>query len=128
MRERTALEDQITAITRLEQALDDAVTLIELGEAEGDETTIREGEEQIRAAHAEAARRHGRHLKSSRPDLQPSAAALAELALAAGEAMPTLRPIYLRSPDARPRRCWRWRHAADACYVDQDISVNKLHL
>jgi tRNA threonylcarbamoyl adenosine modification protein YeaZ len=52
---------------------------------------------------AEAARRHGRHLNSSGQDLQPSAAALAELALKAGEAMPTLRPLYLRPPDARPQ-------------------------
>ena len=35
MRERTALEDQISAIRRLEQELDDAITLIELGDMEG---------------------------------------------------------------------------------------------
>jgi peptide chain release factor 2 len=68
MRERTALEDQITAITRLEQGLDDAVTLIELGEAEDDEATIREGEEQIRALQAEAARRQVETLLSGEAD------------------------------------------------------------
>ena len=39
MRERTALEDQITAIKRVEQELDDALTLIGLGEAEGDDSS-----------------------------------------------------------------------------------------
>jgi peptide chain release factor 2 len=57
MRERTDLEDQISSIRRLEQELDDAATLIELGEAEGDEGTIKEGEAAIRAVQAEGARR-----------------------------------------------------------------------
>jgi tRNA threonylcarbamoyl adenosine modification protein YeaZ len=56
------------------------------------------------AAHlADAARRHGRQVQAMRPDLQPSAAALAELALEANEALPTLRPLYLRPPDAKPQ-------------------------
>ena len=37
------------------------------------------------------------------PDLQPSAAKLAEIALEARETHPTLRPLYLRPPDARPQ-------------------------
>jgi peptide chain release factor 2 len=68
MRERTALEDQITAIRRLEQELDDALTLIELGEAEGDDSSIAEGEEAIRALHAEAARRQVETLLSGEAD------------------------------------------------------------
>jgi peptide chain release factor 2 len=68
MRERTALEDQITAIRRLEQELDDALTLIELGEAEGDDSSIAEGEEAIRAFHAEAARRQVETLLSGEAD------------------------------------------------------------
>jgi tRNA threonylcarbamoyl adenosine modification protein YeaZ len=52
---------------------------------------------------AEAARRHGRYVQAMRPDLQPSAAALAELALGANETLPTLRPLYLRPPDAKPQ-------------------------
>jgi tRNA A37 threonylcarbamoyladenosine modification protein TsaB len=36
-------------------------------------------------------------------DLQPSAAMLAELALGANETLPTLRPLYLRPPDAKPQ-------------------------
>ncbi len=68
MRERTALEDQISAIKRLEQELEDAVTLIELGEAEGDEASIVEGEETIRKVEAEATRRQVETLLSGEAD------------------------------------------------------------
>jgi peptide chain release factor 2 len=68
MRERTALEEQISAIKRLEQDLDDAATLIELGEAEKDEATIAEAEAAIRAAQAEAARRQVETLLSGEAD------------------------------------------------------------
>jgi peptide chain release factor 2 len=68
MRERTALEDQISAIRRLEQELDDAITLIELGDMEGDETSIMEGEEAIRALQAESARRQVETLLSGEAD------------------------------------------------------------
>jgi tRNA threonylcarbamoyladenosine biosynthesis protein TsaB len=37
------------------------------------------------------------------PDLQPSAAALAKIALESGETTSTLRPLYLRPPDAKPQ-------------------------
>jgi peptide chain release factor 2 len=36
MQERTSLDDQLTAISRIEQELDDQVTLIELGDAESE--------------------------------------------------------------------------------------------
>jgi len=49
MRERTSLEDQINGITKLERDLDDALTLIELGEMEEDEATVSEGEAAIKA-------------------------------------------------------------------------------
>ena len=52
---------------------------------------------------AEAARRQGRQVEAMRPDLQPSAAALAELALEANVTLATLRPLYLRPPDAKPQ-------------------------
>jgi len=52
---------------------------------------------------AAAALRHQRELDAKLPDLQPSAAVLAELALEAGETLPTLRPLYLRPPDAKPQ-------------------------
>ncbi|NBJ13527.1 peptide chain release factor 2 [Microvirga arsenatis] len=68
MRERTSLEDQISAVKRLEQELEDAITLIELGEMEDDEATIREGEEAIRALQAEAARRQVETLLSGEAD------------------------------------------------------------
>ena len=68
MRERTALEDQISAIKRLEQELEDAQTLVELGDAEGDEGTVAEGEAAIRAVQAEAARRQVETLLSGEAD------------------------------------------------------------
>ncbi len=68
MRERTELEERISAIRRMEQELEDAVTLIELGEAEGDEGTVCEGEEAIRALQAEAARRQVETLLSGEAD------------------------------------------------------------
>jgi peptide chain release factor 2 len=68
MRERTALEDQISGIKRLEQELDDALTLIELGEAEGDQASIGEGEAAIRKVEAEAARRQIETLLSGEAD------------------------------------------------------------
>ena len=40
MQERTALDEQLTALGRMEQELDDQVTLIELGESENDPKTI----------------------------------------------------------------------------------------
>ncbi|WP_159732431.1 peptide chain release factor 2 [Methylosinus sp. Ce-a6] len=47
MRERTQLEDQLGSIARLERDLDDAITLVELGEAENDADTEREGIAQL---------------------------------------------------------------------------------
>ncbi len=68
MRERTDLEDRLGAISRLEREIEDAVTLIELGDAEGDEGTIKEGEDQIRALEQEAARRQVETLLSGEAD------------------------------------------------------------
>ena len=56
MRERTSLETQIEGIGKLERELDDALTLIELGEMEGDDATVTEGEQAIKAVQDEAAR------------------------------------------------------------------------
>jgi tRNA threonylcarbamoyl adenosine modification protein YeaZ len=55
------------------------------------------------AALAEAASSQGRAVRAELPDLQPNAAALAALALAANETVRTLRPLYLRPPDAKPQ-------------------------
>jgi peptide chain release factor 2 len=68
MRERTVLEDQISSIKRLERDLDDAITLIELGDAEGDTETVQEGEAAIRAVEAEAQRRQVETLLSGEAD------------------------------------------------------------
>jgi len=68
MRERNELEDRISSIKRLEQELDDAVTLIELGEAEDDAGTVTEGEAVIRSVQAEAARRQVETLLSGEAD------------------------------------------------------------
>src|ERR671912_1613631 len=68
MRERTALEDQISGIRRLEQELDDALTLIELGEAESDQSSVSEGEGVIRSVQEEAARRQVETLLSGEAD------------------------------------------------------------
>jgi peptide chain release factor 2 len=68
MRERNALEDQTGAIRRLEQDLEDALTLIELGEAEGDAASVREGEAAIRKVEAEAARRQIESLLAGEAD------------------------------------------------------------
>jgi len=68
MRERTDLEDRLASIGRLEGELDDAITLIELGDAEGDEPTVAEGEQIIKALQAEAARRQVETLLSGEAD------------------------------------------------------------
>jgi len=48
MRARQSLERHIAAYRQLERELEDAVTLIELGETEGDEPAVKEGEEQLK--------------------------------------------------------------------------------
>ncbi len=57
MRERTELEERLEGVTRIERELDDAVTLIELAEGEGDEGVEREAIDQLKLLRAEAARR-----------------------------------------------------------------------
>jgi tRNA threonylcarbamoyladenosine biosynthesis protein TsaB len=52
---------------------------------------------------AEAAARHGHGIEAKLPELQPSAAALAEIAFASGDTVLALKPLYLRPPDAKPQ-------------------------
>jgi tRNA threonylcarbamoyladenosine biosynthesis protein TsaB len=52
---------------------------------------------------AEACARQGRHVETALLELQPSATSLAEIALEVRETVATLRPLYLRPPDARPQ-------------------------
>ena len=68
MQERTALEDQLTAIGRIEQELDDQLTLIELGEAEKDQTVVAEAENALRKLRGEVARRELEALLSGEAD------------------------------------------------------------
>src|SRR5262245_58221139 len=68
MRERQALERSITAYQKLEHDLDDAVTLIELGEAEGDDPTVKEGEAALRKLAPEARRLEVEALLSGEAD------------------------------------------------------------
>ena len=68
MRERTHLQDSIEAYRTLERGLEDAVTLVELGEAEGDEGTVAEGEAQLRELKAQAATRELESLLSGEAD------------------------------------------------------------
>jgi len=68
MRERDALDDQLKAIGRIEQELDDQLTLIELGESEKDEKTIAEAEAALKRVKAEVARRELEALLSGEAD------------------------------------------------------------
>jgi peptide chain release factor 2 len=68
MQERTALEDQLTAIGRIEQELDDQLTMIELGEAENDKKAITDAEETLKRLKAEVARREVEALLAGEAD------------------------------------------------------------
>src|SRR5688572_17132562 len=68
MRERQTLERSINAYQRLERDLDDAVTLIELGEAENDEATVAEGEASLRNLAPAAQKREVEALLSGEAD------------------------------------------------------------
>lgn len=56
MRERTELEERLSSLKRFEGELSDAITLIELAEAEEDEAAEKEGLGQLKALKAEAQR------------------------------------------------------------------------
>ncbi|MFC0219195.1 peptide chain release factor 2 [Pseudochelatococcus lubricantis] len=68
MRERTDLDEAVATVLRIERDLADAIDLIELGEAEGDQEIVTEGEETIRALAADAARRQVETLLSGEAD------------------------------------------------------------
>jgi peptide chain release factor 2 len=68
MQERTALEDQLTAIGRIEQELEDNIGMIELGEAEKDKTVVADAEEALRRLKADVARREMEALLSGEAD------------------------------------------------------------
>ena len=68
MRERTELEDSLSSIGRLETDLDDAIRLIEMGEAEGEASIIADAEQAVRTVQTEAARRQIETLLSGEAD------------------------------------------------------------
>jgi peptide chain release factor 2 len=72
MQERTALEDQLNAMGRIEQELDDQLTMIELGEAEKDLKTITDAEAALKKLKSEVARRELEALLSGEADSNDS--------------------------------------------------------
>jgi peptide chain release factor 2 len=68
MRERTALSGAIDQVKSMEQAIDDALTLIELGESEGDTASIAEAEQILTALKDRAAKAELETLLSGEAD------------------------------------------------------------
>ncbi|MBV1698066.1 MAG: peptide chain release factor 2 [Hyphomicrobiales bacterium] len=68
MQERTALDDQLNALSRIDQELEDQLMLIELGETEDDQNTIAEAEAALRKLKIEVARRELEALLSGEAD------------------------------------------------------------
>ena len=68
MRERTDLEERLNSLSRFERDLEDAVTLVELGEMEDDVATEQEGVAALKALKQEAERRHVEALLSGEVD------------------------------------------------------------
>ena len=68
MQERTALEDQLTAIGRIEHELDDQLTMIELGEAEKDQAVVSEAEAALKKLKGDVQRREMEALLSGEAD------------------------------------------------------------
>ena len=72
MQERTSLEDRLTSIGRIEQELDDQLTMIELGEAENDSKVVTETENALKKLKVECARREREALLSGEADVNDS--------------------------------------------------------
>ena len=68
MQERTAVEASLDTIARIEQELDDQVTMIELGEAEDDPKVVAEAEAALKNLRSDAARRELEALLSGEAD------------------------------------------------------------
>ncbi len=68
MRQRQSLERTVIDLKKLERDLDDALTLIELGEAENDAASVSEGETVLKRLDAEAQRRSVEALLSGEAD------------------------------------------------------------
>jgi peptide chain release factor 2 len=72
MQERGTLEDGLGSLERIERELADNVELIELGEAEGDESIVKEAEASLAKLKAEVARRQLEALLSGEADSNDS--------------------------------------------------------
>ena len=72
MRERTALDKGLNDFRELEGGLEDALTLVELGEAEGDEDSLTEADEQLAALAVLAEKRQIESLLSGEADSNDS--------------------------------------------------------
>jgi peptide chain release factor 2 len=68
MRERTHLEQSTSAVQTMEQELDDAVTLIDLGEAEDDQDSLDEAQASLAALRDQTAKRELESLLSGEVD------------------------------------------------------------
>ena len=68
MQERTSLEEQLSALGRIEREVEDNVGMIELGEAENDEGVVAEAEAALKALKKEVARRELEALLSGEAD------------------------------------------------------------
>jgi peptide chain release factor 2 len=68
MRQRQALERAIASFKKLERAFEDALTLIELGDAEGDAASSAEGEAELKQLQREARRQEIEALLSGEAD------------------------------------------------------------
>jgi peptide chain release factor 2 len=68
MQERTSLEERLSALSRIDQELNDQIMLIELGEAEKDQQVIAEAETVLRTLKTEVARRELEALLSGEAD------------------------------------------------------------
>src|SRR5690606_3076454 len=68
MRERQCLEDGITTVKQITQALNDNIELIGMGEDEGDQTIIADAEAAIRVMRAEVKARQVETLLSGEAD------------------------------------------------------------
>ena len=68
MRERTVLEDRLGGVRKIDRDLEDAATLVELGEMEGDAATENEGLAALRALKLECERRQLEALLSGEAD------------------------------------------------------------
>jgi len=72
MQERTNLEDRLTSISRMQQELDDQLTMIDLGDAEKDTKVVAEAEAALKKLKVEAFRREREALLSGEADANDS--------------------------------------------------------